>query len=535
MNALHRGQITRRKSAFTIAFLLILLVCSLLISCSSKPEQAKLLYTYPLDSLNNLIVENLRSKQIVMVGDGLRGHIHYMETITSSLHSWIEKVTATPNDPALPRHITLFLEMDDDGGRACNQFFSTGNLDSLMSYWTDLYMKYGTPILTVDYFQFMNELREIKLQIAELNQKYPELHLDLKIAGCDADLPYSFSEILAMSREEYAKKDIWWVQRVRDRVSSVKITTQLLTDPGSKGIVFCTFNRLSRVPFDVDNPNGGPKEQQYLLAHYLDSIFLRGKVATFQVQQSQQLTKDNNGANFVQAYSTTPLTHDYLIGSVLSPPAPRLLLFNTNKQLLSVISSGMQNHSQGGNFADSQLTGRYISLFRQVLEHSYLALDKSRLNELQKVFTYRIRSRKNTITMNNVLQIVEKTANDFDAIKNITNFDDWLLKIENPDDRYYDVMIRTVLKSLPESTSVQRPGYRFTNVLESNLPLSDSEKQVIRERIEELKFYSLVNLLWLGSADERAAAKLSLQEMTGLSHEVPSAWQKWFEEKYRGK
>jgi hypothetical protein len=66
-----------------------------------------------------------------------------------------------------------------------------------------------------------------------------------------------------------------------------------------------------------------------------------------------------------------------------------------------------------------------------------------------------------------------------------------------------------------------------------HLPLDTTVRSFVRAHHRDLVEYFLVNLLWIGTPEEKARAFAELTTLTGRSYRTPEEWSEWWRGRYR--
>jgi hypothetical protein len=114
----------------------------------------------------------------------------------------------------------------------------------------------------------------------------------------------------------------------------------------------------------------------------------------------------------------------------------------------------------------------------------------------------------------------------YDGIASIDSLQNWLT-IRAVDSSFYNEMLNHVIMNIPEVDSV----YDFTHPI--RLPLDTTLLAFVRAQNRSLVEYFLLNLLWIGTPDEKARALAKLQTLTGRRHRTAEEWSDWWRGRYR--
>ena len=95
------------------------------------------------------------------------------------------------------------------------------------------------------------------------------------------------------------------------------------------------------------------------------------------------------------------------------------------------------------------------------------------------------------------------------------------------DSSFYNEMLHEVIVNIPGADSVL--GYRSP----MHLPLDSTAREFVRAHHRDLVEYFLINLLWIGTPDEKTSARAELTTFTGNSYSTPEEWSEWWRGRYR--
>jgi len=515
---------------------LVIILSFLFGACAAHQEAPpRIVRTYPIDSLNALIMANVNDKRVVMIADAGHGHGCYMERVTSFLRRWVGEAAFPHADSPTPSALILFLEMDQQLEQDINEYVASGNLDPLFTRILDGCIKWGEVAFTTDYLRFFHELRDICLEIDRLNQDRPKNKLELRIVGAEEDPPYKYEDRITMPPDKFEMIKFLYFAKERDKQSSMRIKRTLDQNPRAKGLVFYGEAHLAR---DKQDKSGIarlehlsiPPLYEYYLAHYLDSLLGRKQVSVFKYGRPVVVAGIGQSGNVIERLQLRNEAPDYVVHRVRPQRAPCRVRFLRSNAILTTLLQGMRNYGRGQGKENYSLAMAYgWQLYSQLL-HTYLYVEPAHRAEIDSIYNFL--TTRDPRGIPEVARIAEGLMRSFDAVENIERMSTWLTKGGLPDSSLYVPMVRGILQGLPSTTGPGRSmGLKAPPEL-SKYTLSSAEEQALATREKELIQYSLINLLWLATPAEKEKAGRALQKSTGLNFTEAGDWSTWWETKF---
>jgi hypothetical protein len=528
--------------------LCILISFAFVIGCSqqknnrNQPEDQVKQYIR-FDSLNYLLLDNLRNKKIVMIGDANHQHGYYMRLVTGVLNKWLDELekarTSSQSQNAeqkinllshpLPKKLFLFVEADSARLYEENQYIQTGDVQKwLMSTFyreTRGHQPGGT---SVDIIEYLHNLKRIQERVNKLNEEDVLHSYDFRIIGPESTPPFNVPKWLRDTAEnraqyrQFQKTKFEWFAYKRDELSSNNIRKILNANPEYKAVIFYGTAHLLRGRRDKaamgwESPIGKDTAYGYYLASYLDQYFSRDSVSTFFT-----IHRPGSPLGVIHELEHKEFSSDYRVLCSPIPPSQSPLEIIPCQTTLRAYYELIKGNGPG-NDEEKQLYFRFIIWrLRFLVERSYLN-DSPELKVL--LDSLRRYPRDSRILSKQSLEITDKLIKSFDAIQNINSLDEWIT-MPLRDSMYYLAMLKQVLSNLPTQ------GLPFENEQIANLSLNEETKSMIKNRKEDLIEYFLVNLLWIGTPNERNRARDELMTMTGLKYKTEQEWTDWWRNKY---
>jgi hypothetical protein len=321
---------------------------------------------------------------------------------------------------------------------------------------------------------------------------------------------------------QFQKTKFEWFAYKRDELSSNNIRKILNANPEYKAVIFygtahLLRGRRDKAAMGSESPIGKDTTYGYFMASYLDQYFSRDSVSTFFT-----IHRPGSPLGVIHELEHREVSSDYRV--LCSPiPASQFPLGIIPCQTTLRAYYELIKGNGPGNNEEKQLYFRYvIRRLMFLVERSYLNDSPELKVLLDSLRRYPWDSR--TLSKQS-LEIADKLIKSFDAIQNINSLDEWIT-MPLRDSMYYIDMLRQVLSNLPTQ------GLPFENEQYTKLILNKETKAQILNRKEELIEYFLVNLLWIGTSDEKNRARNELTAKTGLKFKTEQEWTDWWRTKY---
>jgi hypothetical protein len=467
-----------------------------------------------------------------MLADNRHGHGYYMGQVISFLRYWIDQSTKRPSVSGIPLKLYLVLEANKEFENNITNFISTGELFPLYSYLTDCNAKSGVNFFTVDYLQFITELRSVFQVISTANQADTTHRLELRILCPESDPPYSIEDLFSMPPYESDKMRSQWFTYVRDRLSSATIKAALDSNQEFHALVFYGAGHLVRGKQNKSQWIGSEEPMyDYFLVHFLDSLIGRSQVSTFMNGCSNDPTKIEKCNNSIDELRYGNEDHDFLIRGIVSPPNPYPVFFIPSTITLRATLDGIRKYGHGTSTLDHALTSHFIiSLYIQ-LARSYFYTTPVLKAKIDSACSGSINVSYET-HIRNALRIGNDLINSFDAIENIQRIDEWISRHNIPDATAFSSILETVLGNLPGCPDANHHLILGNVGAPPQQPSSKNDNEVVLPCKNELIKYMCINLLWMATPTEREGAIRTLQKLTGLNYSTPEEWTTWWRSKY---
>ena len=543
-----RKQSRHWETVHVVSVLCGLMILSGLFGCSEHQNYNKLLVdqiktTFSTDSLNTVVLENLRNKKIIMMGDAHHQHGQYMRSVTGVLDHWLDQLekekAAGPGaeqkakqlERPLPRKLYLFLEADSIRMDAIHRYIQTGDISTLLMFTLDREYRYGHQPggTSVDIIEFLNDLKRIHERVNTLNALDATHPYDFQIIGAESIPPFDRPQwtkdtsVYRKRLQEFEKTKFEWFAYKRDELSSNNIRKILSENPEHKALIFyggghLLRGRQNKAGIGGAAPQGIDTAYGYFLVSYLDQFFSRDSVAVF-------FTVHRPGSEHpeMQELEHRTLSPDYRIYCNPIPPQQSPLQIINCKTTLQAFFELMKKYGAGNSEEDRSYSRAYARLLSMQLTRSYLF---SHVDDRRWLDSFRLPVwDPSKPTHAKRIATADKLIKKFDAIQNISSLDEWIAKPLR-DSVWYLSMLEQVLTNLPSQGSPSG-GEQFKYVL-----LNEATKSKILQHKEDLVEYFLVNLLWIGTADEKEHARNELVKKAGLQLRTEQEWSNWWRSKY---
>ena len=231
--------------------ILIGLIC--FIGCSKQETPVdKAKNYYRSDSLNDLIIENLRTKRIVMLGDADHTNGYYMRLVTGLLDRWLDKLEKEKtslssqgeiqkiNHP-FPKKLILFIEADSEQTDLIYHYIQTGNISNWLMSAIHGGFKWGSLPggISMDIIEYFSNLKRIEERVRKLNTQNVLHPYDFRIIGPEDHPLYNLektkdSTLWRERYQQFEKARFEYFVRQRDELSSNTIRKTLDNYPAIK-------------------------------------------------------------------------------------------------------------------------------------------------------------------------------------------------------------------------------------------------------------------------------------------------------------
>ncbi|MFH0989487.1 MAG: hypothetical protein V1799_05655 [bacterium] len=501
-------------------YLILLLLTCIFIDCSSDdPQHRKPQAYHQLGSLNALLLKELSKSRVVMFYDSYPGHITFSHCVTTFLESWLNRLQQSPSDTVLPRTLFLALELGQPGESNLNEYLRTGDRYPLMRFLVDEEEKYGRDVyltrrLSVDYLQFCERLRLVRIRIDSLNRQYPNISISLNILGPEAEPPYSYLDIRSKSRDEFITMKLHWDAFKRDSESSSRLAQYLVQHPNHKLLVFSNSMHLAR-----DTKYG------YYLARHLDSLVGRLNVSVF---ATSRLLGSPVSSPQIEEYNHDTEAPDFLVRKAATPPYPFPFYLVKSQNTFRALIDLAEQYDASPDTLEKDLSRKMLSHALTLLRRSHLVLDPSYKNEITSLQTVVASLTRKAIMTPQTFTVIRRLISRFDPVRDVLEIDSIMTTFTPSTD--YENTLATVIYNLPGAPSTAADSFRVTIPQGNQVDAPTAHwSHMWKQRKSERQIYMLLQILWFGTPSETANAMKALQRETGHDFVSASQWEDWYQ------
>jgi hypothetical protein len=520
-----------------IAFALLIGVLSLS-ACGRSPVAGRAsrqwTATYPLASLDSLMLADLARSRVVMLGDAAHGLDYYERLLLGALDAWVDTLQAHPASTTVPNKLLLFLELSPEQQAELETFFTTGDIGPIAISEVSRSLRLGgLSQLSTDRLAYYSDLRELVRRIETINARTPN-QISLQLACVEPPPPAGLHTVAARGWEEYRRQNYLWFATKRDSLLAARVLVKLRQNPEAHALFYYGTAHLQRGPrIKPGGPTSLPPRTGFFLVHYLDAALGQGQVRTFMTRPDLA----PGSRDTIRRSASSDTLPDYEVLTVPVPPRPCPLLASRSRRILDWAVGEVE----AGEGSTDTVGVKWVStvervLYRQ-LRHSYLAasrpdsiaMDSLRLigRERAEIVRRGGAQAERLALERRFVKVARRLVHGFDAVENIRRIGQWA--DSTMDDS--EISLSAIVANLPANSApaLGRPaGGESAN--ESGVQPETTEGREARELMQ----YLAVNLLALGTADEQAKAMAWLRESTGLPFRTPPDWRRWWREQYAG-
>ncbi len=520
---------TRISHRYTINILL-LFGSILLAGCNRSPQP---IACHPGVSLNALLFHEIQKKQIVLLGDPYPGHATYLELVSSFLKYWLGVLKRNPADTSQPRRLILVLEQRPEAIQAMNSYFVDGNQRTLLRVLLNDELRHGSrdfssTELSVDFLQFIDELRSVKAAIGALNFQHADSPISFALVGAEPPAPDAVSgapQENQMTLDQFRTRG-----HSHDRTVEIseRLNRCLTEHPGYKMLLLYGTNFLWRTK----------SELPFSLVHCLDSLAGWRNVAVFQTSRmaAHRNAQDNyaiDPATAVEEYLHDGTYEDFIVRQDVKPAYPFPLSVLKSVNLLGAYYDLAEQYSRSDDPADRFTARRLMDSTFLLLQRSYLKRDPTMNFALQKAARTLARLRQSDPVPSRVFSVAATLVSQFNPVEDILSMDKTISDASVWNSTDYMTMILRVLDNLPPQSPAPRDLLEIQiprNIEGTPQPSQWALKWKYRK--PEILAYLLVELLSLGTEQEVHEGIKALQFITKQDYQTPDEWRQWWRAKY---
>ncbi len=514
-----------------VKFAALLFVLLLFPSCAKKDsnqEIEKLLKAHARTDINQFILDKFKDHRIIMIGDAGHDQGIFSRNISSFLNYWL---VAVQNGKTDLKNLVLILEADSIQVKDLRKYMVSHEYRDLIgSRPFDFYSFISTADLEF-YWSLGDLLNKVDLANANGgNIKFDVLGPEM-VLNLDKDLTR-------------AKSESWFVN-TRDTASSHAVINYLKGNPDAKALIF--YGNAHMAKGKVSKPVKLVPSEGYYMAHYLDQEFGR---RFYEIDQFGFIVDGGPLAAPGSSYVIDEKHYNKAV-SLIWPSKPYLSDVNAT---ITVV--GEPEVTVSWPFVKSKTLGRLaLHEIKTLIEQKKLfhmnmgAEPALYLSMLTGDLGYFGHEHDTTIILKNI-PVWEKWLNDpkNDVVKEIiaeASTRRLLALIKSTRDSSIEVRCETYFLLATAQEGSGSYNIRMTGAIMENLSKNynqDTDKdrasrfeyfdEILNKHSNKFIVTDLVQLLWVGTEQERREAVDELQKRTGQKFITAPEWMKWWRENY---
>lgn len=487
--------------------------------------------TSAIETLDQLVFKELTKNRVVMLGDGSHGGGSYLRLLTNVLKYWLCQLRSHPGDTCNPKKLVLVVETVDQEVEALYKYLKGGDSAPWLEFVYEASCRWGGwGGLTTDEIEFWDDFRNIWIEVAHSRTVCGLEDLELTLMAGEAIDLRTLDDHPGETQETSEKRRFEWFALRRDSLIAQKVAAFLSLNSGHKALVFYGTAHLLR---GIENKNrisgldaiSGESMKAYFLAHYLDSLIGRESVSV--------ITSSSNNDNIcnIEHFTFDKRGPDHKINQSVVPPETFPVDLTRSRRTLTILLRQLVRCGYEPDRASQDLARATSRRFLCQIGRSYLAFDVKTAPIIDSL-------RRTALSMNTPQAIkrfvssAEVLTTQFNAQENIKEIDKWIEIWGCPDSTLYVDELRRVLRNVTPARHEALSLRDRIRVGHSSARLRDEEHTILLGKRNELQLYLTINLLWIGTPDERKVAVASLQESTGLSFNSAKEWSEWWRNRF---
>ena len=496
---------------------------SVLVQCSRHPQEPKPLALHPAEQLNVLILKELSTKRVVFFGDAYPGHITYSRCLTSFLGFWLDRLQQYPADTTVPRQVALALELGQPGADILNEYLRTGDRYPLLRFLIDEQMKfngdmYRTRELSVDYVQFCERLRLVKMRVDSLNHQSANYAISLDVIGPEPEPPYGALEIRGTPRQDFNKTKSRWDAFERDRQTSSKLMHYLAGNPGARLLIFSAASHTLRTRGDG-----------IFLAHYLDSLVGRNNVSVF---QTRRVLRDPVSGPQIEEHKHDGESHDFLVRKSATPPYPFPFFIVRSQNTLRAMVDLAEQYSTSSDTLERDRSRSLLGHALELLRCSHVALDPKQNSQIAIQQSIVAAATRKAILSSSTFPDIRRLVSRFDPVCDVVDIDSVMVTFTPSQD--YRNALTTLIDNLRRDSSSISINPRVITNYRSVEEITEDWARTWRDKKADRRTYMLLQILWLGTPKEVTETMTALKQETGKDFSSAVEWEDWWQSTQEG-
>jgi len=458
--------------------------------------------------INNFILDKVANNRVVMIADEGHGNYMFMRTITNFLNHWIKKFQEDNHAQNIPQNLYLILESDSNQTNSIYRFFSNNDPSELLNPEFIYGYQFTSGVL-----EFYYDLRKLYYDVELINKNLSKDNkISLKLFGPEKVI--DLNDWSVEQREKYFINE-------RDEYSSRQIINLLEKDTAYKAIIFYGGAHFQTTK---TRKSQNSQEEGYFIGHYLLQHFKNsgGYYSIDQVSSNLNMwLNECYNCSKINYIIENSIFDGYAIPNNMQPQFTdaSIILFDRFfkqppiSQIWSknLVDCFLSNTDKFTNLKSEFNRGIISSWFYYLSTISGKKLENINYNDSSEVVKaiFKWKNWRDSLKTN----IAEEIINQ-DIIKNkIKLFEN----SEYPIASQYEYDLSNTLNA-----KVWYGQTAFPNIM------AKGYYQFIRDNSKPLIAENLINLLWIGTKDEKEKAIDYLRSTFSLDINSAKEWVEWW-------
>ncbi|MFH0734005.1 MAG: hypothetical protein V1773_04860 [bacterium] len=242
------------KLLFSVPFLFFVFLSNVNSQTYLEKDLKDLINANSKSDVDNFVLDKIIKNRVVMIADEDHGNHIFMNTVIESINCWIDSILTNSNtEKNIPKKLYLILENDSNQINSIYKYFLSNNPYELLNPSFIIGYQFTSAMI-----EFYDDLRKINCRIDSINNNLPDKSkISFKLFG-----PEKVINLNSWSNE---KGDDFFVHE-RDEYSSNQIIDLLEKDSTAKALIFYGGAHLATTKTQKPSKN---KEQGYYIGYYL--------------------------------------------------------------------------------------------------------------------------------------------------------------------------------------------------------------------------------------------------------------------------
>ncbi|HVP06803.1 MAG TPA: hypothetical protein VMS71_03100 [Candidatus Acidoferrum sp.] len=460
-------------------------------------------------NLNHFLLRALSKHRVVMLADAAHGSSVYLQGIIEFLNYWLDTLESGKGVASnIPCKLFLVLESDPTEIEKIKEYFTTGDLMGTVSI-ANLFASQ----FTASSLEFRHDLKDIWKRVETHNQdgsKPTRISFDI----------FGPEKVIDASHWSFLKEDSFFIYE-RDQYSSRQIDELLAGNPNWRALVFYGSAHLNR----AEVPKHGHRlaDKGYYLGHYLESKFGATDdlftVAQWAGPRSEMydlagVPDSSYGLDLEEITDTLltnhfrPIDADGIVVRYFTPPQECPLIDIRSQNILRLILDSSSTWTNKDNDFDRANLYTFMRYFHMIHGLPFDSLEM--------------------MSFGSALTAFRKLVDSLGSLKlDIVGE----IETEAPVERLLDCMSHSSGRWAnwyeSEVARATHIDARFDSTKTPEIRAQEYRELLSKER-RPILVTNLVNLLWVGTAEEQSQAKAVLRRETGLNMSSAKEWMVWY-------